>query len=82
MEERKVKTGGQERVEVANVKQKNVLKCFASSRAELLEEFPELLNSRDFKKSLRCETNLMKKIQLKEDQKINEVGGAEFNEVD
>ena len=82
MEERMVKIGGNEKVEVGIANMKTILKHSAIQRASFLEDSPELLNSRDFTEALRYDTQLMKKIQLKEDRKLKEVEGKEINEVD
>lgn len=69
MEERKVKKGGQEKVEVADAS----MKGFASSTLEdvlgpRLEGVPESSRSRDLNEmASRC-TKLVERIQLKEDQ--------------
>ena len=79
VEERKVKIGGQEKVEVADAS----LKSFASKRLWFLQESPKLLDSSDFKEVLRHTTNVVQKIQLKEDRKLKEVGGVDnVKEVD
>ena len=78
MEERKIKTGGQEKVEVAEAS----LKSFASSRQSFLEkESPKLSQSSGFQEALRYNTNLMQKIQLKESW-LKEARVLEADEVD
>ena len=60
-----VKIGSQEKVEVADAKQKG----FVSSRLSLLEESPELLDS-SCREMLRYNVTLMQRIQLKEIRKL------------
>ena len=69
VEERKVKKGGQEKVEVADAS----MKGFASSTLEdvlgpRLEGVPESSRSRDLNEMARRCTKLVERIQLKEDQ--------------
>ena len=78
VEERKIKIGGQEKVEVAEAN----LKGFVSSNLSSFEESPELLDSSTFREMLSYNTKLMQKIQLKENQKVNEVVGTDVSEVD
>ena len=79
MEERKVKIGGQEKVEVAFANQKSS----ASGRlSSFLEKEPELLGSSEFRKMLRYNINLLEKIQLRENRKLREMGRVEVDEVD
>ena len=78
MEDRKVKVGGLQKVEVAEANQKGL----ANSRLSWAEESPELWDSNEFREVLRYNTRLLRKIQLKESRKLKEVVGAEFSEVD
>ena len=77
MEERKLKVGGQDKLEagVAN------MKSSAIRLASVLEESPELLNLKVFDEVLRFDRNLLEKIQLKE-QKLKEEREKEVTEVD
>ena len=74
MDERKIKIGGQEKVEVADAH----LKDFVSRKLSSFEENPELLDSSDFREMLRYNAELMQRIRLKENQKA----GAGASEVD
>ena len=84
VDERKVKIGGQAKVEAADAAVKDGLKRSVSEQALLLECSSKLLNSRtrDFEEGLRHQTNLMMKIELKEERKLKDAEEREFNEVD
>ena len=84
VDERKVKIGGQAKVEAADAAVKDGLKRSVSEQALLLECSSKLLNSRtrDFEEGLRHQTNLMRKIELKEERKLKDAEEREFNEVD
>ena len=79
MEERKVKIGGQEKVEVAFAKMKSSARGRLSS---FLEKEPELLGSSE--QMVLYNINLMEKIQLRENRKLMEVARleVEVDEVD
>ena len=79
VEERKVKIGGQEKVEVAFAKMKSSARGRLSS---YLEKEPEVLGSSEFQEMLLYNINLMEKIQLRENRKLREVRRAEVDEVD
>ena len=76
--ERKVKVGGQAKVEVADAN----LKQFASNAVSFFEASPQLLNFRDFNEALKYDRKLMEKMQLREEQKLKEVQDQEVKEVD
>ena len=79
MDERKVKIGGMEKVEVAEARMKE----FVSSKVEMLEDWrAEVDHSRDIDEMLKLETTQLKKMKLKEEQKLKEAVGGEVNEVD
>ena len=77
VEERKIKTGGQEKVEVANLH----LKGFASCARASLEGASDLPKSREVNEITRHCSKLVEKIQLREDQKLKEAQEHEVNEV-
>ena len=77
VEERKVKTGGKEKREVADAE----MKSSASRTLSALEERPEQFKTSDSSKEmLKYNTKLMEKIQLKENQKLKEMG--QVDEID
>ena len=77
VEERKVKTGGKEKREVADTE----MKSSTSRTLSVLEERPEQFKTSDsFKEMLKYNTKLMEKIQLKENQKLKEMG--QVDEID
>ena len=78
VEERKIKIGGQEKVEVADEN----LKGFVSRNLSSFEESPELLGSSTIREMLSYNTKLFCMIQLKENQKLKEAAGTEVSEVD
>ena len=78
MEERKVKTGGQEKVEVAN----SNLKGFANAAGASLEVASDRPKSREVNEMTRHCSKLVEKIQLREEQKLKEAQEQEVNEVD
>ena len=78
VEERKVKIGGREKVEVADAALKDHLTRSASMKAHVTS----LFNTRDFKEGLRHDTKLMRKIERKEGRKLKDVEERKFNEVD
>ena len=83
MEERKIKIGGKEKVEVAHAQLKDHVSTALSTFEENLLEastFKEML-SYD-KEMLSYNKRLMQKLQLKEKQKLNKVAGAKVSEVD
>ena len=75
MDERKVKLGGMEKVEVAEA----LMKQEVSSKVAMLEGLrAEGVNSRGLDEVLKLETAQLKKMKLKEEQKL----GGGVNEVD
>ena len=68
MEEKKIKIGGQEKVEVAEAN----LKGLVSWKLSSFEEKPELLGSSTIREMLSYNTKLFCMIQLKEYQKLKE----------
>ena len=78
VEERKVKTGGQEKVEVAN----SNLKGFATAAGACLEAASDRPKSREANEMTRHCSKLVEKIQLREEQKLKEAQEPEVNEVD
>ena len=74
VDERKVKIGGKQKVEVADAKQKDLV----SHRLSTFEESPKLLELSGVRKMVRYNTKLMQKIQLKERRRQ----GEEVSEVD
>ena len=75
VDERKVKLGGMEKVEVAEA----LMKQEVSRKVALLEGWrPELVNPRGLDEVLKLETAQLKKMKLKEEQKL----GGGVNEVD